>query len=67
MVVGRKVKSFGVSAMLTPLFYKVNYMKKLIVIAALLGSLSACGVARTAGGVAVGAGQLALGAADVVL
>jgi len=42
-------------------------MKKLILIAALLGVLQACTVARVAGGAAVGAGQLALGAVDVVL
>lgn len=42
-------------------------MTKLILVAVLMASLSACTVARVAGGAAVGAGQLALGAADVVL
>ncbi|MFT5867464.1 MAG: hypothetical protein ACI82I_003226 [Gammaproteobacteria bacterium] len=42
-------------------------MKKLILMAAVLGALQACTVARVAGSAAVGAGQLALGAVDVVL
>ncbi|MDG1377701.1 MAG: hypothetical protein P8P56_11960 [Yoonia sp.] len=40
---------------------------KLLAIAALLTTLSACAVERTAGSVAVGTGQVVLGAADVVL
>lgn len=42
-------------------------MRKVMILIALMGLMSACGAVRTAGSVAVGAGQLALGAADVVL
>jgi len=40
---------------------------KLIAVAALFTTLSACAVVKTAGSVAVGTGQVVLGAADVVL
>lgn len=42
-------------------------MKKLLILGAVLTTLTSCGVVRTAGSVAVGAGQVALGAADVIL
>ena len=47
--------------------FEIMWMKKLILMASLLGVLQACTVARVAGGAAVGAGRLALGAVDVVL
>ncbi len=42
-------------------------MKKVILIAIVLGALQACSVARVGTSAAIGAGQLALGAAQVVL
>ncbi|MDG1519254.1 MAG: hypothetical protein P8Q57_02180 [Yoonia sp.] len=42
-------------------------MKKLMMIAVVLGGLQACSVAKVGTSAAIGAGQLALGAAQVVL